>query len=125
MKRAYRYASIVLISAISVWLTGCPGCIPDYSSGTRVGVVTKFSEKGYIFKSWEGDLIIALPNTMASGAQPEHFDFSVSPDDKVTVEKVQGGMKSSHRVEVKYPQWAVPPTRLDSDHTAVDVEELQ
>jgi hypothetical protein len=28
----------------------------EYSQGSRVGIITKFSEKGFLFKTWEGQL---------------------------------------------------------------------
>jgi hypothetical protein len=48
----------------------------SYSAGTRVGYVQKFSEKGWVCKTWEGDLAMSpVPGTM-----PEHFFFSVRSD---------------------------------------------
>jgi hypothetical protein len=48
----------------------------SYSAGNRVGYVQKFSEKGWICKTWEGDLAMSpVPGTM-----PEHFFFSVRSD---------------------------------------------
>jgi hypothetical protein len=45
----------------------------DYSRGERAGYVQKFSHKGWVCKTWEGELAMAnLP-----GAMPEIFSFSV------------------------------------------------
>ena len=41
-----------------------------YSDGTRTGLLRKFSHKGYVFKTWEGELqmsAVMVPND-ASGA---------------------------------------------------------
>jgi hypothetical protein len=47
-----------------------------YSAGNRVGYVQKFSQKGWICKTWEGDMAMSpVPGTM-----PEHFFFSVRSD---------------------------------------------
>lgn len=44
-----------------------------YSDGERAGFVQKFSRKGWICKSWEGELVmVTLPGTMA-----EKFAFTV------------------------------------------------
>jgi hypothetical protein len=52
-----------------------------YSSGERAGYVQKFSKKGWICKTWEGELAMAnLP-----GAVPEVFAFSLH-DDAVAAE---------------------------------------
>ncbi|MBL8433462.1 MAG: hypothetical protein JNL99_00865 [Zoogloea sp.] len=53
----------------------------SYSSGERAGYVQKFSQKGWLCKTWEGELaIVAIP-----GSLPEIFPFTVR-DDKVAAE---------------------------------------
>ena len=48
----------------------------SYSRGERAGYVQKFSEKGWIIKTWEGELaMVPLP-----GAIPEKFAFSARND---------------------------------------------
>jgi hypothetical protein len=48
----------------------------NYSSGERAGYVQKFSRKGWVCKTWEGELaMVNLP-----GAMPEIFKFSVRDD---------------------------------------------
>jgi hypothetical protein len=49
-----------------------------YSGGERgPGYVQKFSKKGWICKTWEGQLaLLPLPGTFS----PEHFDFTVRDD---------------------------------------------
>jgi hypothetical protein len=45
----------------------------SYSSGERAGYVQKFSKKGWVCKTWEGEIAMAnLP-----GAMPELFSFTV------------------------------------------------
>ena len=53
----------------------------SYSAGERAGYVQKFSQKGWLCKTWEGELaIVAIP-----GSLPEIFPFTVR-DDKVAAE---------------------------------------
>lgn len=48
----------------------------SYSSGERAGYVQKFSQKGWLCKTWEGELaIVAIP-----GSLPEIFQFTVRDD---------------------------------------------
>ena len=48
----------------------------SYSSGERAGFMQKLSKKGWICKTWEGELsMVSLP-----GAAPEKFEFSVRDD---------------------------------------------
>ena len=50
----------------------------SYSSGERAGWVQKLSKKGWICKTWEGELaLVSLP-----GSTVEKFNFTV-PDDAV------------------------------------------
>ncbi|MBC7786599.1 MAG: hypothetical protein H7Z18_03900 [Methylophilaceae bacterium] len=45
----------------------------SYSSGERAGLVQKISQKGWICKTWEGELImVSMP-----GTQAEKFYFTV------------------------------------------------
>lgn len=51
----------------------------SYSDGERAGYVQKFSKKGWICKTWEGELaIINIPGTLT-----EKFFFTVHDDDVV------------------------------------------
>ena len=50
----------------------------SYSAGERAGYIQKFSQKGWLCKTWEGEMaIVAIP-----GSLPEIFKFTVR-DDKV------------------------------------------
>lgn len=53
----------------------------SYSSGERAGLLQKFSRKGWICKTWEGELML----TAMPGAIPEKFEFSVR-DEKLASE---------------------------------------
>ena len=75
-----------------------------YSSGDRAGYVQKFSKKGWICKTWEGELaMVNLP-----GAMTEVFQFTVR-DDAVAAEinKLVG-----QRVSVTYEQHLGLPSCL-------------
>jgi hypothetical protein len=48
----------------------------SYSTGTRAGFMQKISKRGWLCKTWEGDLqVVAIP-----GAAPEVFHFTVRSD---------------------------------------------
>lgn len=75
-----------------------------FSVGERAGYVQKFSQKGWVFKTWEGELaMVNLP-----GAMPEIFTFSVR--DKAAVSKVQSSM--GNRVVLKYNEHKFIPTKI-------------
>lgn len=73
-----------------------------YSEGERVGYVQKFSRKGWICKTWEGELaMVAIP-----GSMPEKFYFTVH-DDGVAE---QVNRSSGKRVRLHYEQHLGIPT---------------
>jgi hypothetical protein len=49
----------------------------SYSEGRRAGYIQKFSKKGWVCKTWEGE--IAMTNI--PGTAPEKFAFSVRDED--------------------------------------------
>ena len=74
-----------------------------YSSGQRVGFVQKFSHKGWICKTWEGELaIVNMP-----GALSQIFDFSVRND---SIAKAVSDAMAKGRVELEYSEHRGVPT---------------
>ena len=69
----------------------------SYSSGERAGWIQKLSDKGWICKTWEGELaLVSLPGT----ATVEKFVFTVR-DDAVAneIRKVMGKRVTLHYEE--------------------------
>jgi hypothetical protein len=74
----------------------------SYSEGERAGYLQKFSRKGWLCKTWEGEILLSsMP-----GAIPERFAFTVR-DDKV-VKQLQSAI--GQRVQVSYAQHKGVPT---------------
>jgi hypothetical protein len=68
----------------------------SYSSGERAGWVQKFSRKGWVCKTWEGEMaMVSMP-----GAIPEKFYFTVR-DDAVAerINRVMGKRVTLHYEE--------------------------
>ena len=68
----------------------------SYSTGERAGWVQKFSNKGWLCKTWEGELaLVSLPGTSV-----EKFQFTVR-DDAIAaqINKVMGQRVSLHYEE--------------------------
>ena len=110
-----------LLCIFIVGLSGCAGCGRGYSDGDRVGIITKFSHKGFVFKSWEGQL--NLGGTVSAGDKgvvPSTWEFSVR--DEKLVPLIQSAMSSGKRVKCHYLQWVVSPTTMDSGYEIVGVE---
>jgi hypothetical protein len=76
----------------------------SYSSGLRVGFVQKFSSKGWICKTWEGELaMVNMP-----GALSQMFVFSVRSD---SVAKAINDAMAKGRLELLYEEHRGVPTR--------------
>ena len=65
---------ILPVLLIALWTTIALSW--PYSRGDRAGYIQKFSDKGWLCKTWEGELsMVNMP-----GATPEKFLFSVRSD---------------------------------------------
>lgn len=74
----------------------------SYSSGERAGWVQKFSKKGWLCKTWEGEIaLVSMP-----GAIPEKFEFTVTDD--TVAEQINRLM--GQRVSLHYEQRVGLPT---------------
>jgi hypothetical protein len=110
-------ASIAIVALISVY---CMTMLNwSYSKGERIGYIQKFSEKGWLCKTWEGELQM-LP---IAGALPEKFIFSVRDTSVVT--KINSSL--GKKVVLYYEQHKGLPTTCfgESEYFAVDARILQ
>jgi len=99
-------AFVVVVSAIFAAYTWA-ALHWSYSEGERAGFMQKLSKKGWICKSWEGELsLVALP-----GAAPEKFLFSVRDDEVAAKINQQVGQ----RVSLTYEQHIGLPTTCFGD----------
>lgn len=91
----------------------------SYSTGERAGFLQKVSNKGWICKTWEGELsLVAIP-----GAAPEKFLFTVR--DEAVAQKVNAA--AGKRVTLNYEQHKGLPSSCfgDTDYFVVDVKEIE
>lgn len=74
----------------------------SYSEGERAGHLQKFSKRGWVCKTWEGELLLtALPGTI-----PEKFQFSVR--DEAVARQLQAA--AGKHIVVTYSQHKGVPT---------------
>ena len=94
--------SLILVPAIvfALWTWATLGY--TYSRGERSGYVQKLSQKGWLCKTWEGELAM----TNMPGAMPEIFRFSVR-DAQVSAEI---NRTIGNRVSLTYEQHRGVPT---------------
>lgn len=91
----------------------------SYSTGERVGYVQKLSRKGWLCKTWEGELQMSnIP-----GSAPLLFEFSVRSDSIArAIEAISG-----RRVSLSYEQHVGVPTRCfgETEYYITGVREVQ
>jgi hypothetical protein len=79
----------------------------SYSTGERAGYVQKLSRKGWLCKTWEGEMaLVSMPGTVA-----EKFTFSVRDD--AVAEQINQTVGS--RVTLTYEQHIGVPTTCFAD----------
>ena len=67
---------VIVLPFVAMFLWSVVALNWSYSEGERAGYVQKFSKKGWLCKTWEGDLsMINIP-----GAAPERWNFTVRND---------------------------------------------
>ena len=95
-------SAIILIPVIGVTLWTAIALGYSYSSGERVGYLNKFSKKGWLCKTYEGEIsMVNLPGQLAGA-----FQFTVRNDSVAAlINKAQG-----QRVAVSYTQHKGLPT---------------
>ncbi len=91
----------------------------SYSKGDRAGYVQKFSEKGWVCKTWEGELQM----TPVPGAVPEKFLFSSR--DEAVVKKINSSL--GRKVILQYEQHKGLPSACfgDTEYFITDVRVIE
>ena len=90
--------ALLLLASGWLWLT----LTWSYSQGERAGYVQKLSRKGWLCKTWEGEIaMVTMP-----GAIPEKFDFTVR--DEGVAQKIN--LLAGRRVVLNYEQHRFIPS---------------
>jgi hypothetical protein len=92
-------------------------CSENYGTGERIGVITRFSRSGLIFKSWEGELHVTQ-----TGMNSTMKDFDFSIDNNIEQERntainlLDSAAKMGWKVRVIYHEvFAINLTRSRGD----------
>ena len=95
--RTIKFIFLAIVATITM-----TSCTENYSNGERIGMITKFSQKGLVWSSWEGTL-----NTTQTGMNSaEPFEFSVDNDvnDPVVIATLDSAATQGWKVKIKYHQ---------------------
>lgn len=100
-------AAVVVVPIVVFALYTWSALSWSYSQGERAGYVQKFSKKGWICKTWEGELaMVNIP-----GSLTEKFQFTVR-DDKIA-DYINASL--GKRVALSYEQHVGIPTTCFGD----------
>ncbi|MDH4335198.1 MAG: hypothetical protein OEW24_08085 [Chloroflexota bacterium] len=80
----------------------------SYSDGVRTGYLQKLSRKGWLCKTWEGELALAT----APGVSPQIFEFSIRDD---SLARALTGDMGKGRVSLHYEEHRGVPTSCFGD----------
>ena len=99
--------SLVLIGLVGISAYTWVMLTWSYGSGERAGYVQKFSNRGYVCKTWEGELaMVSMPGTMS-----EKFLFTVR--EEAVAQKINANL--GKKVALKYDQHIGLPTSCFGD----------
>ena len=107
---------LVPLGGFFLWTTATLSYV--YSSGDRAGLNQKLSRRGWICKTWEGELMMsAVP-----GSAPETFRYSVRDDSVAKAIEALAG----ERVNLHYEQHKGVPTSCfgDTEYFVTSVRKL-
>jgi hypothetical protein len=78
---------VLFVGAFIYWK-----CFFNYSEGYRAGLLQKFSSRGSLFKTYEGEIILSsVQSTTNMAISSEKFLFSVTDEEVARkIEKLQG-----------------------------------
>lgn len=95
-KRILLYSTLIALLIISLFVYW--GYFYTYSDGYRAGLLQKFSRKGNIFKTFEGEMILSsISSNKNVPIASEKFFFSVSDKKLASImDTVQGQMVIIH-----------------------------
>ena len=96
---------IIPVVVVALWIWVALGW--TYSSGERAGYVQKISKKGWLCKTWEGE----IAQTPLPGATPQLFNFTVRSDSVAHVIEEYAGKQ----VSLTYEQHVGIPTSCFGD----------
>ncbi len=124
-------SKLIHIAAILI-AVNTSACMPDYSEGSRVGVINKLSNKGIFFKSWEGEMSLGgfrNKTNVSSGSDGSiHTStsivanvFAFTVKDPALVGQIKAAMLSGQPVELEYSQYLLPPLSQGSSYVIVAV----
>jgi hypothetical protein len=104
LKRKFAWIVALILLGLVAWVLIV--LYYPYSDGTRTGIVRKLSHKGYVFKTWEGELQMSGFITPMDGAQLQTggnlWNFSVDEGKQDIIKSLRDAESSGKRITLHY-----------------------
>lgn len=107
-----------IIAIIALSLVAAQAQAYCYSDGIRTGIVQKFSKKGYIFRNWEGELVME-GNKFNQASGGNIWKFSIN--EPAVAAKVEEATMNGKSVSLKYCQVFIQMGTTDTDYRITDI----
>jgi hypothetical protein len=117
-KKVLLILTLILVGIFAFFYWG------KYESGIMAGKVLRISQKGFIFKTYEGKLNLETFGAL-KGASPiaESFDFSVESGDTTVINQLEQVSLSGERVNLYFiKRYMTFPWRGESKYFVTQVE---
>ncbi|MEQ1734185.1 MAG: hypothetical protein ABL940_10955 [Bacteroidia bacterium] len=102
-KQTLRYTLILvaLVTLVMSYFVFTP-----YSEGMRAGTLVKLSKKGYLFKTWEGELsqTMFVGDQSAASSTSKLWEFSVNGNNEALVNQLNEALLSGRRIKLNYEE---------------------
>lgn len=95
----------------------------NISNGSRAGVIVKISERGVIFKTFEGQIDIGSFGAVKDANQlSQTFEFSVEKGDDHIYKAIEEASLTGERVQIKYKEkYGILPWRGETTYFVYEV----
>lgn len=97
-----KFIIIILVSIIVIAVVFFTVCNYTYSEGSRTGYLVKFSKRGYVFKTYEGELNLGGMNAQNNSVVNNLWDFSVRKKESAVIDSLK--KFEGHVVKCYYKQ---------------------
>lgn len=99
IKRIFRGLLIVVVIGTVLYFLASSY---TYSEGSRTGYLVKFSHKGLLFKTYEGELNLGGMNAGTNSVMNNLWDFSVKSKDEAAIDSLK--KYEGHTIKVYYTE---------------------
>jgi len=125
LRKSLIWLMVILIAGSTLYI--CFIRFSSYSNGYRAGEIIKFSRKGYVFKTFEGEMNLGgFAANNQSEVTPTIWAFSVYGGKDEIKQQIVTAMENGHKVRLHYKErYARLFWNGDTSYFIYKVEEIE